>query len=180
MLQTLRNKMHQINTYANLAGLLLETTSLSGLKCFQNVQIKVQTDDRYSFLNTFSHMYREEKNILWRDWEQLQIQEQFYQIFRLAALVSITQSTISFALSSKQSSVKEHNSVLFWSLCTASNPDNFSSSDATGEGEWSLGHAIFNACLPAMSSLSCHFDRGRQLCNSFTGEDMKAILEKLN
>lgn len=67
LLQTLRNKDASNNTCTSLADLLLETSSLSGLRCHQIVQIKVQTDDRYSFLNTFSHMYREAKNTLSRD-----------------------------------------------------------------------------------------------------------------
>lgn len=54
----------------------------------------------------------------------------------------------------------------------------FSSSDTTEEGKWFLGHAIFNACLSAMPSLLCHFYRGWQLWNTFSGEDMKAILKK--
>lgn len=73
---------------------------------------KRKAEDRYSVLNTFNHIYQEEKNTLSRDWEQVQI-EQFYQMFQLAALVSVTQAALSFALSSKQSSIKEHNSLLF-------------------------------------------------------------------
>lgn len=46
-------------------------------------------------------MYQEKKNTLWRDWEQIQLEEQFYQIFQLAASVSATQAAFSFALSSK-------------------------------------------------------------------------------
>lgn len=87
---------------------------------------KCKIKDKYSFPNTLNHMYQEEKNILSRDWEQVQTEEQLYQIFQLAALVSVTQAALSFPLSSKQSSVKEHNSLLFWSLQTASNLDNFS------------------------------------------------------
>lgn len=85
---------------------------------------KHKAEDRYSVLNTFKHMYQEEKNTSSRDWEQVQI-EQFFQMFQLAAFVSVPQAVFSFALSSKQSSVQEHNSLLFWSLQTASNPENF-------------------------------------------------------
>lgn len=85
-----------------------------------------KTEDRYSFLYTFNHRYQEEKNTLSRDWEKVQIEEQFYQIFQFAALLSVTQAALSFALSSKQSSVKEHKFLLFWSLQSASNLDNFS------------------------------------------------------
>lgn len=110
------------NTCASLPGLLLETSaSLSGLQCHQNVQIKVQTDDRYTFLNTFSHIYREEKNTFSRDWEQFQTQEQFYQIFQLAALVSSIHVTLSLVLTKLCLQDKAHNSLLFWSLWTSSN-----------------------------------------------------------
>lgn len=54
---------------------------------------KRKVEDRYSVLNTFNHIYQEEKNILSRDWEQVQI-EQFYQMFQLAALVSVTQAAL--------------------------------------------------------------------------------------